>query len=77
LAESPPYQTLTTPTAAVLNVTVPSVLDGPGHLTDYPQGTALPMASNLNWMRGEIVANTVTVGVSSSQEMTSTHHKIS
>jgi hypothetical protein len=56
-------------TAAVLNVTVPSVLGGPGYLTVYPQGTPPPMASNLNWTPGEVVANQVTVGLGNTEEI--------
>ncbi len=56
-------------TAAVLNVTVPSVLGGPGYLTVYPQGTPTPTASNLNWTPGEVVANQVTVGLGNTEEI--------
>jgi hypothetical protein len=56
-------------TAAVLNVTVPSVLGGPGYLTVYPQGTPIPTASNLNWTPGEVVANQVTVGLGNTEEI--------
>jgi hypothetical protein len=58
-----------TASALALNVTLPSVLSGPGYLTVYPANIIPPMASNLNWMPGDIVANAVTVGLSSSQEI--------
>ena len=52
----------TTVSAVVLNVTVtgPSVA---GYVTAYPNGTARPTASNLNFVRGQTVANLVTVKV--------------
>ncbi|MDJ0340077.1 S53 family peptidase [Streptomyces sp. H10-C2] len=49
-------------TAVVLNVTV----TGPtlsGHLTAYPHGTAAPTSSNLNWVKGQTIANSVIVPV--------------
>ncbi|MHB1891501.1 MAG: IPT/TIG domain-containing protein, partial [Acidimicrobiales bacterium] len=51
--------------AAVLNVTAvgPS---RPGYLTVYPAGAVRPLASNLNFSPGEVVANLVEVPVSSS-----------
>jgi hypothetical protein len=49
---------------AVFNVTVVSP-QGPGYLTVYPGGTP-PVARNLNFVTGQIVANRVTVGLSSS-----------
>jgi hypothetical protein len=45
--------------AVVLNVTVTGASGG-GHLTAYPGGTA-PLASNLNYARGQTVANLVVV----------------
>jgi subtilisin family serine protease len=50
-------------TAVALNVTV----TGPaaaGHLTAYPAGRAAPVASNLNHVAGQTVANLVATGVS-------------
>jgi hypothetical protein len=45
---------------AVLNVTVTQTL-GPGYLTVYPCGGAVPTTSNLNFVAGETRANLVTV----------------
>jgi hypothetical protein len=47
-------------TAVVLNVTVTGPKAG-GYLTVYPNGTAKPTASNLNWTTGETIPNLVTV----------------
>ena len=51
-------------TAVVLNVTVtdPTV---PGFVTVYPTGQPRPLASNLNFVAGQIVPNQVTVEVGS------------
>lgn len=47
--------------AAVLNVTVANVT-GPGFVTVYPSGEAIPKASNVNVERsGQVIANLVTV----------------
>lgn len=46
--------------AVVLNVTVTRPLAA-GHVTAYPAGGTLPTASNLNFVRGQTVANAVTV----------------
>jgi len=49
-------------TAVALNVTV----DGPdasGFVTVYPCGGSLPLASNVNFVAGQTVANAVTVAV--------------
>jgi hypothetical protein len=51
-------------TAAVLNVTVTDAT-GPGYLTVFPCGGAVPLASNLNFMAGETRANLVTARVGS------------
>ncbi|MEU6311051.1 PKD domain-containing protein [Streptomyces sp. NPDC047014] len=48
--------------AVALNVTVTEP-DGPGHLTAYSGGGAAPTASNLNFVRGQTVANAVIVPV--------------
>lgn len=46
--------------AVVLNVTVTNT-NGPGYLTVYPCGGAVPLASNLNFTAGDTRANLVTV----------------
>lgn len=52
-------QTLpSTATAAALNVTAVNP-DGGGYITVYPCGVNRPLASNLNYTRGEVVANNV------------------
>ncbi len=55
--------------AAVLNVTAVGPR-GPGYVTVYPTGTSRPTASNLNFAAGQVVANRVTVPVSSSGQVT-------
>lgn len=47
-------------TAAVLNVTV-TAPTAAGVLTAYPSGTTRPVSSNLNWIKGQTVANHVIV----------------
>ncbi|MFI8966067.1 protease pro-enzyme activation domain-containing protein [Streptomyces sp. NPDC053493] len=54
--------TLANAKAVVLNVTVTAPTTG-GFLTVWPDGTALPNASNVNWTTGQTVANLVTVPV--------------
>jgi hypothetical protein len=49
-------------TAVVLNVTVDRP-DGTGFVTVFPCGGALPLASNVNYVAGQTVANAVTVAV--------------
>jgi hypothetical protein len=49
-------------TAVTLNVTVTNT-SAPGFLTLYPMGTGIPIASNLNWIPGETVANLVQVAL--------------
>ncbi|QMU75071.1 N-acetylmuramoyl-L-alanine amidase [Streptacidiphilus sp. PB12-B1b] len=49
-------------TAVVLNVTVTAPTAG-GHLTVYPDGSAQPAVSNLNFTQGETIANLVVVPV--------------
>ncbi|WP_329495692.1 right-handed parallel beta-helix repeat-containing protein [Kitasatospora herbaricolor] len=49
-------------TSVTLNVTVTEP-GGPGHLTVYPHGTTAPDASNLNWTKGQTIANQVIVSV--------------
>lgn len=48
--------------AAVLNLTAVGPL-GAGHLTAYPGGQPAPLASNLNYDRGQTVPNLVVVGL--------------
>ena len=55
--------------AAVLNVTVTNTT-GASYLTAYPQGVSRPLASNLNWVTGETVANRVVVPLSSTGMIT-------
>lgn len=50
-------------TALVLNVTVTNPKAG-GYVTAYPEGTARPTASNLNFSAGETVPNMVMVSSS-------------
>ena len=54
--------------AAVLNVTAvnPSAA---GFVTVFPCGGSPPLASNLNYVAGAIVANQVTVGVGASRDV--------
>lgn len=49
-------------TAVVLNVTV-TAPTATSYLTVYPDGQAVPLASNLNFTPGETIPNLVTVGV--------------
>jgi serine protease len=55
-------------TAALLNVTVTDTTSS-SFLAVYPQGTAYPGSSNLNWLGGETVANRVVVPVGTSGEV--------
>ncbi len=48
--------------AVLMNVTVTDTT-APSFLTAYPQGESQPLASNLNWLGGETVANRVVVPV--------------
>ena len=48
--------------AVVLNVTVTNTRSS-GYLTAFPQGAAVPTASNLNWSAGETIPNVVTLPV--------------
>lgn len=52
-------------TAALLNVTVTDASTS-SYLTVFPQGSATPLASNLNWAAGNTVANRVLVPVNPS-----------
>lgn len=49
-------------TAVVVNVTAVSPT-ATGHLIAYPSGTTRPTSSNMNWLKGQIVPNLVTVPV--------------
>ncbi|WP_152626809.1 hypothetical protein [Streptacidiphilus carbonis] len=49
-------------TAVVMNVTETDTV-GAGYVTAYPSGSALPNASNLNFVAGQTVSNEVTVPV--------------
>ena len=49
--------------AVVLNVTVVNGTKDSAVLTVYPDGQALPTSSNLNWSKGQTIANLVTVPV--------------
>jgi hypothetical protein len=55
--------------AVVLNVTVASP-SGPGYVTAYPTGNPRPTASNVNFSSGQVVANRVTVPVSTDGKIT-------
>jgi len=55
-------------TAAVLNVTAVSA-SAPGYLTVYPAGGQAPLASSVNYAAGQVVANRVTVPLSSSGQV--------
>lgn len=52
------------PSAVVLNVTV-TAARAAGYVTVYPCGTAVPMASNINYVTGSTVANLVVAKVGS------------
>ncbi len=49
-------------TAAVLNVTVVNPT-GPGFVNAYPAGAAMPLSSNIDYVRGQVVPNLVEVGI--------------
>ncbi|WP_329177521.1 S53 family peptidase [Streptomyces sp. NBC_01477] len=49
-------------TSVVLNTTAVSPT-ATGHLIAYPHGTTRPTSSNLNWLKGQIIPNLVTVPV--------------
>lgn len=53
-------------TAVVVNVTVAGTTAS-SYLTVYPDGSARPSSSNLNWSAEETVPNLVTVGLSSAE----------
>jgi hypothetical protein len=49
--------------AVALNVVVVSPTTGPGHLTVYPAGVALPGTATLNYIQGDIRANNAIVSL--------------
>jgi subtilisin family serine protease len=49
-------------TAVVINITVTGPATS-GHVTVYPAGGSVPVASNLNYSRGQTIANLVVTGV--------------
>ncbi len=53
-----------TASSAALNVTVANPT-ATGHLTIYPAGRTLPLASNLNFVAGQVVANQVIASIGS------------
>src|SRR5712691_4295617 len=56
-------------TSVVLNVTAVDESTA-GYFTLFPTGGTAPLASNLNWVAGETVANLVSVGLSSGGDVT-------
>ena len=56
-------------TSALMNFTVTDTTTG-GVLTVYPQGATRPLASNLNWVAEDTVANRVVVPVGSTGQIT-------
>jgi hypothetical protein len=56
-------------TAVVLNVTVVNPT-APGYLSVYPKGAAQPMASNIDYVTGQVVPNLVEVGTGTAGEVT-------
>jgi hypothetical protein len=58
-----------TATAVSLNVTVVSPTTGPGHLTVYPGGASLPLASTINYNQGNIRANNATIPLGSAGDI--------
>lgn len=52
--------------AVVLNATATDTTAA-SYLTVFPAGVAMPLASNLNWARGQTIAKLVTVGVGTGQ----------
>ena len=55
--------------AVILNVTVTGTT-APGYLVVYQKGIARPLASNLNWVAGQTVANLVEVPISADGKVT-------
>ncbi|MHB1500663.1 MAG: hypothetical protein ACYCYK_05780 [Candidatus Dormibacteria bacterium] len=56
-------------TAVVVNLTA-TATSSAGYLTVYPTGLAVPLASNLNWERGQTVANLAVVPVGNGYSIT-------
>jgi hypothetical protein len=56
-------------TAVILNVTVTNT-NAPSYLTVYPSTVALPTASDLNWVGGQIVANMAVASLGSTGAIT-------
>jgi hypothetical protein len=56
-------------TAVVLNVTVVSP-SAPGFLTVFPTGASMPLASNIDYVGGEVVPNLVEVGIGTNGQVT-------
>lgn len=59
--------------AGVLNVTVTGSTAG-GYLTVYPDGSAVPNASNINFGVGQTIANMVTVGIGGNGQVDFDNH---
>jgi hypothetical protein len=59
--------------AVVMNLTVTQGTQA-GYLTAYPEGTAAPSSSNLNWTKGETIANQIVVPVGSDGEVDLANH---
>jgi hypothetical protein len=60
-------------TAVALNVTVTDTTDS-GYLSVYPTGGTQPYVSNLNWVMGETVANSVIVPIGTGSSVTFYNH---
>lgn len=59
--------------AALVNVTVTNTTAA-SFLTAYPAGASQPLASNLNWVAGETIANRVVVPIGSNGQITVFNH---
>ena len=59
-------------TAVVMNVTAVQPT-GPGFVTVWPRGATQPLASNVNFVPGDIVPNLVTVGIGSNGQVSIYH----
>lgn len=59
-------------TAVVMNVTAVSPT-GAGYVTVWPRGVPQPLASNVNFVPGDIVPNLVTVGIGSNGQVSFYH----
>ena len=59
-------------TAVVMNVTAVQPT-GPGFVTVWPRGATQPLASNLNFVPGDVVPNLVTVGIGSNGQVSIFH----